>query len=144
MLYLVEQRPHWETNSRSPTQEILRLLRNQMLHYRVYQNLLPVPILSHMNPLSTPNLFFKIYIVVKHIRRTPTWLLLIKFPIKFPNAFLLYIMRATCTAHLNLLHLSPQQYVVKNAKLLTSALLSLPPLRHSVLKFVLSSYSRRL
>jgi hypothetical protein len=49
----MEQSPYWEANSRSYSQEISRLLRNQKIHYRVHQNQKLDPILSSMNPVQT-------------------------------------------------------------------------------------------
>jgi len=54
----------WETG-----QEILHTLRNSSVHYRVHKSLLPVPILSQINPDHTfPNLFPNFLILSSHLR----------------------------------------------------------------------------
>jgi hypothetical protein len=47
----MEQIPSWEANSHSANQEILPLLQNPEVHYRVHKSQPLVPILSHMNPV---------------------------------------------------------------------------------------------
>jgi hypothetical protein len=45
----MEQRPSCEANRFLASQEILRILRNPMIHYRVYKN--PPPVSIQINPV---------------------------------------------------------------------------------------------
>jgi hypothetical protein len=58
----MEQRPSWETNSFSASQEIPRILRNPEVHCRIHKSPPPVPVLSQLNlVLGLPSHFLKIH-----------------------------------------------------------------------------------
>jgi hypothetical protein len=54
----MEQSPSWEANSHSACQEIPRLLWKPKIHHRVNDNPGIVPILNHINPIHTLQLYF--------------------------------------------------------------------------------------
>jgi hypothetical protein len=58
----MEQRPSWEANSFSASQEISRFLWNPEVHYRIHKTPSPVPILSQLNLVhAAPSPFLKIH-----------------------------------------------------------------------------------
>jgi len=55
LTYLMDQRPSWEDNRFSASQEIPHILWNPEVHYHIHRCPLPVPILSQLDPVHTPH-----------------------------------------------------------------------------------------
>jgi len=93
----MEHSHSWEADSYSASQDILRLLWNLIVHYRVHNSQPLVPILSQMNPVKTlPPCFRKIHSRTVYPRlHIPSGLFLSGSSTKIVYEFLTSPMRAT-------------------------------------------------
>jgi len=85
--YAMEQSPSWKANRSFTSQEILRILWNPKVHYRIHKWPPPVLILSQLDPVHTPTShFLKIYlnIIFPSMPASPKWSLSLRFPQQNP------------------------------------------------------------
>ena len=113
--YLAEQSPSWELNQFSASQEILLIVWNPKVHYRIHEWRTPVHILSHLDPVHAPHPTYcrSIFILTSHPRLgLPSDIL----PSCFPNNTLYtpllspYVLHALPTTFLSIS--SPSSYLV--------------------------------
>ena len=87
LTYSMEQSPFWETNRFSASQEILRILWNPKVYFRIQKFPPPVPILNKLDPVhTTTSYFLKIHLSII-LQSTPgslKWLLSFRFPHQNP------------------------------------------------------------
>jgi hypothetical protein len=105
--YFTKQRACWEANSSSASQEILRILWNPKVYYRIHNSRPTVFILSQMDPVHAPSSTSWMWILIlsSHLRLgLRSGLLTSSFATKTLHAHLAHI-RSTCPAHLSLLEL---------------------------------------
>ena len=104
LTYLVtEQRPSWEANRFSASQEIPRILWNPKVHYRCHKWPPSVPILSQLGPVHNPHptSWRSTLILSSHLRLgLPSGF----FPLRFPHQNTVYApslpILAICPAHI--------------------------------------------
>jgi hypothetical protein len=83
LTYSMEQSPSWEANQFVASQEILRILLNPTVHYRIHKCPPPVSILSQPSPVHIPTShFLNIYsnIILPSTPGSPQWSLSLTFP----------------------------------------------------------------
>ena len=83
LTYFMQQTPSGEANRFAASPEILHILWNPKVHYRIYKCPSYFPILSHLNTVHTPtSQFLKIHLIifVQCMPRSPKWTLSLRFP----------------------------------------------------------------
>jgi len=98
----MEQSLSSEANSHSDTQEILRLLWNSKVHYRVHKHLPLVPILNQMNSVHSFSTYFPPIhsnIILPSTPCSCKCSLSFRFSNKILYAFLMSPMRSICPSH---------------------------------------------
>ena len=106
--FSVEHSPAWKANGISASEEIPRILRYQKVQYCMHTCPSPVPILGQLGPVHahTSHSWRSISILSSHHRpNLPSGLFPSSFPKKILYTLSLSPKRATCPAHLILLHL---------------------------------------
>jgi hypothetical protein len=99
----MHQIPSWEANKSSASQEIPLILWNPKVHYSIYKQPTPVPILSHINPVHvSPSHFWRSILILSSLLRLglPSGLFPSASQTKTRYVPLPSPLRATCPANL--------------------------------------------
>ena len=121
--YSMKQSTSWEANRFSASQEIPCNLWKPKVHYRVYKCPPPVPTLSQINPVQVTHStsWRSILILSSHLRLGLSSRLPQVSPPK-PCIYLSSPMRATCPAHIILLHLTSRTIFGEQYRSVSSSL----------------------
>ena len=128
LTYPMVQSPSWEANRSAASQEIPRISRNPNVHYRTHK--VRHLSLSWASPIQSiyphPTCWISILILSAHLRLClPSSLLPSRFPTRTLYTTLFPPIRATCPAHLILLHFITRTILGEQYKSFISSLCNL-------------------